>query len=161
MIGRVAFKVDIEDSNINKIQSQNFTFLGPVCPIPPDTPAEGKREYEPRVFELEPTPTCAVDGEIVEFKCHSFLRIYIQTATFGRIAANLEKMCDEEKKADSNAPSQDCLDTSLFLQHTRSSCHGEYSCSISVSPTFTSLDSSCDGLQREARTNHICGKFRW
>ena len=130
-----------------------------MCPVPPVTPVEGKRDYEAKVFELEPTPTCAADGEIVAYKCHSFLRIYIQTASFGRTVANLDKMCDGDKKADSKAPSQDCLDTSLYLQYARTTCHGEYSCSFAVSPTFTSLDSSCDGLQREGRTSHICGEF--
>jgi hypothetical protein len=117
------------------------------------------REYVPRVFELEPTRTCAVDGDVMKFRCHSFLRIYVQAASFGRSALNFKKMCDGNKKADSNEPSQDCLSQSRALEKMRDQCHGRSSCQQAITPDFTTLDSSCDGLKREARVDHICGRI--
>ena len=142
----------------------NVTFLdcpfsAPLCPFPPEVPFEGTREFVPKVFELEPNRTCGVDEEIMKYKCHSFMSVYIQSASFGRSAANMRKMCDGSKKDDSNSPPQDCLDTSSLLRTARDSCHGSDSCQLFISPTTATLDAACDNLRREARIDYICGKF--
>ena len=131
----------------------------PLCPAPPEVPFEGSIEFVPKVFELEPNRTCGVDEEIMKYKCHSFMSVYIQSASFGRSAANMRKMCDGSKKDDSNSPPQDCLDTSSLLRTARDSCHGSDSCQLFISPTTANLDPACDNLRREARIDYICGKF--
>ena len=131
----------------------------PLCPFPPEIPFEGTREFVPKVFELEPNRTCGVDEEIMKYKCHSFMSVYIQSASFGRIAANMRKMCDGAKKDDSNSPPQDCLDTSSLLRTARDTCHGSDSCQVFISPTSATLVPACDGLRKEARIDYICGKF--
>ena len=95
----------------------------------------------------------------MKYKCHSFMSVYIQSASFGRSATNMRKMCDGAKKDDSNSPPQDCIDTSSLLRTARDSCHGSDSCQIFISPTSAVLDSACDNLRREARIDYICGKF--
>ena len=87
------------------------------------------------------------------------MSVYIQSASFGRIAANMRKMCDGAKKDDSNSPPQDCVDTSSLLRTARNTCHGSDSCQIFISPTSATLVPACDGLRKEARIDYICGKF--
>lgn len=135
--------------------------LAPLCPTPPVTPEEGQKEFVPKVFELEPIESCAIDGETIDYKCHSFMNVYIPAASFGRNASNLKKLCDGEKPDDRSEATQNCLDTVEVLQFARGSCHGQDSCSLAVSPTLASLDASCDGLRREARVGHICGELTY
>ena len=137
----------------------NIISPAPLCPTPPEIPFEGQREFVPKVFELEPNRTCGVDEETMDYKCHTFMRVYIQAASFGRSAMNFKKMCDGDKKADSNEPPQDCLDTGTILRTARDTCHGQTSCSLYIPPNLATLDSACDGLRREARIDSICGRF--
>ena len=53
--------------------------LGPMCPVPPDAPDEGVKEYHPLAIPQSTVKNCALDAEDLTIKCHSFLSIYIRS----------------------------------------------------------------------------------
>ena len=132
--------------------------VAPLCPTPPKIPADGTRNYTPNVFELEPSSLCSVHGEVVDLKCHSFLSIYIQSATFGRKFSNLKELCEGDMEADTKGPDSDCVEHEVVTEKTRGACHGQSSCSFSVEPNMAALGPACDGLTREYNVNYSCGK---
>ena len=137
-----------------------FIFPAPLCPPPPDIPYEGVRDFVPNIFEVDTVKSCALVGEAVQLKCHTFLSVYIQTATFGREAANKKMVCDGQKENDRGFPSTDCLETSETLELARHACHGKSDCSVRADYLMADFTSCMPGsLLRELRTNHICGKL--
>ena len=138
------------------------TCSGPLCPKPPDIPTEGKRDFAPIVFDQEVESSCAIEGETLKLQCHSFLNVYTQSASYGRSADNGGRtLCNGTKGEDSKAvaANQNCLDEVGITTEARQACHGQSSCSVSVTDNMSSLGSVCTGLKRELRTNHICGKL--
>ena len=103
-------------------------------------------------------------GESLDLKCHSFLSVYIQSSSYGRTLANGQALCDGARPADRTSPGADCLESQQMLQHTRSLCHGQASCEVPVAGDMADFTGCMlPELQRELRTNHICGKktFLW
>ena len=133
--------------------------LAPLCPKPPSIPLEGTREYLPKVFELEPSNICSIHGEVVDLKCHTFLSIYIKSATFGRKFSDQKELCGGDKEADTKGPDADCVEHKTVTQKTRDACHGKSSCVVSVEPDMSQLGSACDGLKREFNLNFTCGNI--
>ena len=106
--------------------------------------------------------SCAIKGETLKLQCHSFLTVYIQSASYGRSADHGEMtLCNGTKGEDRKAvpANQDCLDEAGITTEARQACHGQSSCSLSVTDNMTTLESACDGLKRELRTSHICGEM--
>ena len=69
----------------------------------------------------------------------------------------MKKLCDGTK-SDAFAPVASCYDDVVgqeVLNRIRSSCHGQFECSVTI-PTLV-LD-GCDLMRRELKTEHICGK---
>ena len=119
---------------------------------------EGVREFAPVVFELEPVESCALVDETVALTCHSFLTVYLQSASFGRTAKAGKELCDGERDEDRAKPDEDCLETRAVLQNGRELCHGRSSCSLPVSPDLADFTGCmATDLKRELRTGHICG----
>ena len=139
-----------------------FLLLAPLCPTPPDVPEEGVREFEPLVFDQEVESSCAIEGETLTLQCHSFLTVYVQKASYGRNADNGGRsLCNGTKGEDTEevTADQDCLDEAGITAEVRTACLGRTSCSSSVTEELASLGATCDGLKRELRTSHICGKL--
>ena len=129
-----------------------------MCPTPPEIPLEGVQDFVPNVFELVPDQACAVVGETMAPKCHSFLSIYIQSASFGRKGENNKQMCDGEKDDDRAEPGKDCLESIQVLQQLRILCQGKPSCSIPVEQSMADFTGCMNAdLKRELRLSHICG----
>ena len=133
--------------------------MAPLCPTPPEVPEDGWRDFIPIVFELQPENSCEITGGMMELKCHTFLRVYIQTARYGRSVSNERSLCDKDKGRDSGAPSVDCLDHSLALHTAKETCQGKSSCSIMIEPDMAAL-TGCDTLKKELRVEHICVECR-
>ena len=72
-------------------------FAAPKCPIPPDVPQDGVKEHVPLPIEIPPNKLCALDAETVTLSCHSFLRVYITSVTYGRNSSSGGSLCDGEK----------------------------------------------------------------
>ena len=118
------------------------------------------REFAPNIFEIDPVKSCALVGESVELKCHTFLSVYVQTATFGRETAKKKKLCDGQKENDRGFPSTDCLETAETLKLVRRACQGKSECTVRADYLMADFtDCMSDSLLRELRTNHICGKL--
>ena len=114
------------------------------------------------MFDQEVESSCAIEGETLKLQCHSFLTLYIQNASYGRSADNGGRtLCNGTKGEDSKAvaANQDCLDEAGITTEAREACHGQSSCSLSVTDNMSLLGSVCIGLKRELRTNYICGKL--
>ena len=143
-------------------------FPAPLCPKPPDVPEEGIRDFEPKIFPQEIENSCGIEGENIEIKCHSFLSVYLKTITYGRNYTNEKKLCDGEKPDDSKAVDSEtdyCLRSRKNWKKWKSLCHEESSCLIPVTADMDSdwqsqfhFDAACNGLKRELRVEHICGK---
>jgi hypothetical protein len=102
--------------------------------------------------------SCALVGETVALQCHSFLSVYVETASFGRMVAKERELCDGEKEQDRSSPGADCLETTAILERARRLCHGQSRCSLPVEfelGNFTGCMPT--DLKRELRTSHICG----
>ena len=118
------------------------------------------RDFVPNIFEFNPVKSCALVEESVELKCHTFLSVYVQTATFGRETANKRNLCDGQKESDRGFPSTDCLETAETLKLVRQKCHGKYECTVRADYLMADFTGCMpDSLLRELRTNHICGKL--
>ena len=114
------------------------------------------------MFDQEVESSCAVEGETLKLQCHSFLTVYIQSASYGRSADNGGRtLCNGTKGEDSKAvgANQDCLDEAAITSEARQACLGQSACSVSVTDNMSSLGSVCIGLKRELRTKHICGEL--
>ena len=122
---------------------------------PPEVPFEGFLNISSPVHEVDTVDTCQVDGEDLEIACPSFLNIFIQSATYGRVAGG-KTVCTGEKD---RGPSSDCLDTGV-LDKVRGFCHGSYNCSIGVSHNIAVADLSgtCNTNKKELNITHTCGK---
>ena len=143
-----------------RLKPEIFLFAAPLCPKPPDTPGEGKKDFYPKAIGLEPHKLCAVNSEDVEIKCHSFLSIFIQRFSYGRNSTKGKELCDGEKTRDSKAPVMNCYNETFetgVVAELKSLCHGDFTCSYNI-PTVP-LDPICDGLKREARIEFSCGMF--
>ena len=57
----------------------------------------GFQEHKPAIFEIDTVESCDVDGVSILIECPTFLNVYVKSATFGRIAANLKKLCGGDK----------------------------------------------------------------
>ena len=132
-----------------------FLFPGPLCVPPPEVPYEGFLNISSPVHEVDTVDTCQVDGEDLEIACPSFLNIFVQSATYGRIAGG-KTVCTGVKD---RGPSSDCLDTGV-LDKVRGFCHGSYNCSIGVSHNIAVADLSgtCNTNKKELNITHTCGK---
>ena len=133
--------------------------FAPLCPKPPSTPREGKREVISQPIPIDQYQQCSVNGEDIKLECHSFLNVYIKDTSYGRLAINGKKLCDGQKPEDSFAPSEDCFDALVeknITKELRDECAGQYKCTWTV-PTFY-LSPACEGKMIELRTNFICGK---
>ena len=122
------------------------------------------RDFEPLVFDQEVEYSCAIEGETLTLQCHSFLTVYVQKASYGRDADNGGRnLCNGTKGEDSKevTAAQDCLDEVGITAEVRKACQGRSSCSSSVPEDLASLGAACDGLKRELRTSHICGKLEY
>lgn len=132
----------------------------PLCPKPPDVPLEGVIDFVPNIFEMEPESSCALVGETVTLKCHSFLSVYVQSTSFGRTGSNARELCDGGKDPDRVEPGKDCLEKEDVLQQVRTLCHGKPGCSVPVEHTMADFTGCMAAdLKRELRTSHICGKL--
>ena len=132
----------------------------PLCPKPPDIPFEGVRDFVPNIFEVDPVKSCALVGEAVTPKCHTFLTVYVQTASFGRQAINERELCYGERDKDRGSPGGDCLETIEILKSARRECHGKYECSIQAEYSIANFTGCmANDLKRELKINHICGRF--
>ena len=132
----------------------------PLCPKPPDIPFEGVRDFVPNVFEVDPVKSCALVGETVRPKCHTFLTVYVQAASFGRQAINERELCYGQKEKDRGSPGGDCLETIEILKSARRECHGKYECSIQAEYSIANFTGCmANDLKRELKINHICGRF--
>ena len=130
----------------------------PLCPKPPDTPGEGKKDFYPKAIGLEPHKLCGVNSEDINIKCHSFLTIFIESFSYGRNSTKGKELCDGEKTRDSKAPVMNCYNETFELgvvSELKGLCHGDFTCSYNI-PTVP-LDPVCDGLKREARIEYSCG----
>ena len=133
--------------------------LAPLCPKPPDVKEEGVKDYLPIPIGLEPEKLCALDSEDLTIHCPSFLKIFVNSVTYGRNSTLGKDLCDGEKAKDSKAPAMNCYkddQNADLLTTLQSACHHHYNCSVSI-PTVP-LDPVCDGMRREARVEYICGK---
>jgi hypothetical protein len=130
----------------------------PLCPKPPDVPLEGVREFVPNVYALEPVETCGLVGETSALVCHSFLSVYVEMASFGRMAVKERELCDGAREKDRSAPGTDCLETTAILRRARQLCHGRARCSLTVEYGLANFTNCMPtDLKRELRTSHICG----
>ena len=131
-----------------------------MCPKPPDVPNEGIAEHLPIAIPLEPVKTCVLDSENIILTCKSFMSVYVTDVTYGRNSSTAKVLCDGEKPPDSKSlGSGTCYDdnhNAHLLHNIAVECHGQYNCSYNV-PTVP-LTTSCDGLKREVRVEHICGE---
>ena len=128
-----------------------------LCPDPPEPHLDGKRDWIPKVFEVENSSACTEAGKFLNLKCHSFYNIYVTAGTFGRLVNNKKKICNGDEQDDSQEPSSNCTDSQAILSHARDSCHGRSSCSVAVPPDFIDLHPDCDGLKREVNVEYVCG----
>ena len=136
-----------------------MTFLAPKCPIPPTVPEDGVKEHVPLPIEIPPTKLCSVDAEIITLSCHSFLKVYVISVTYGRNSSSGKELCDGEKKDEKSLGSGTCYSDEYNQQLRREislECHGKFNCSFNV-PTLP-LTEDCDTLKREIRVEYICGK---
>ena len=132
----------------------------PLCPKPPDIPFEGFRDFVPNVLGMESVKSCVLGGETVELMCHTFLTVYVETASFGREAVNDRELCDGVKEKDRGSPGGDCLETVKTIDLARTLCHGKSSCSIPAEYGLANFTGCMpNDLKRELRTSHICGKL--
>ena len=102
---------------------------------------------------------CALNTELVELKCHSFLSVYVKSVTYGRNSTKGKELCDGDKPKDSKAPAMSCYDEEFnlnLLLELDSLCLGNFNCSYTI-PTVP-LDPVCNGISREARIEYLCGK---
>jgi len=60
-------------------------------------PIEGTMKHNPAVFKITPETSCALDGDVIQIQCHSFLAIYVQSAYFGRYKDNVRNLCNKTK----------------------------------------------------------------
>ena len=111
------------------------------------------------MFDQEVEWSCAIEDEILELTCHTFLTVYIQRASFGRSFANGKTLCDGDKGEDSKSVDvgQKCLEQAVVTAKARKACRGQSSCSIPVTTNMAALEYDCKDLKRELRTDHICG----
>ena len=140
----------------------------PLCPKPPDVPEEGIRDFEPKVFPQEIENSCNIEGENMKIKCHSFLSVYLKTIVYGRNYTNEKKLCDGDNPDDSKGVDSEtdyCLRSRKNWRSIKDLCHGESSCLIPVAADMDSawqtkyhFGAACNGLKRELRVEHICGK---
>ena len=135
----------------------------PVCPKPPDAPADGVQEHLPIPIGLEPYNQCAVSEDEMSITCSSFLSIYITEVSYGRDSATKREMCGGDSPSDfQSLGSGTCYDDAYNSQlqgEIASECHGTYNCTFHV-PT-TPLTEDCDGLKREIKVNYTCGEYFW
>lgn len=137
-----------------------FPFSAPLCPIPPDTPLEGFRDFVPKVHDMEAVKTCSLDGDTSNLECHTFQSVYVQTASFGREVVHEKELCDGDKEKDRGSPGGDCLEAMEMLDLAQTLCHGRSSCNIYAEHSMVNFTGCmANDLKRELRTNHICGKF--
>ena len=139
----------------------SFFILAPLCPKPPDAPNEGVQEHLPIPIGLEPQQNCVLDSEQVILTCPSFLRTYITEISYGRDSSTGRELCAGEKPDDAKPLSfGTCYDEDFnnqLLLDMAYECHGMFNCTFTV-PTVP-LSLACDGLRREVKINHTCGKF--
>ena len=133
--------------------------LGPLCPKPPDTPDEGIKDHVPIPIKIDPEETCELNGEEVTLTCYSFLNIYISHVVYSRDKGY--ELCNGTKPPDFAKPTNDasCSDDNVNKQikeELEYYCHADYSCTYSI-PTLL-IGANCDGMKRELRTKHHCGK---
>ena len=136
--------------------------LAPLCPKPPESPADGVKEYLPLAIGQEPETACALNSEDLQLKCFSFLDIFVRSITYGRNATKGKELCDGDKPKDSKAAQLNCYNETFhqeLLYELELACHANFNCSLTI-PTVP-LDPVCDGLKREARVEYICGKIRF
>ena len=111
------------------------------------------------MFDQEVEWSCAIEDEILELTCHTFLNVYIQRASFGRSFVNGKTLCDGDKGEDSKSVDigQNCLEQAVISTKARKACRGQSSCSIPVTAKMAVLEYNCKDLKRELRTDYICG----
>ena len=132
----------------------------PLCPVPPSSPADGVKEYQPLAIRQDNKKSCALNSEDLQLKCHSFLDIFVRSFTYGRNASKGKDLCDGEKPKDSKSAQLNCYNetfNSEILYELEVACHATFNCSYTI-PTVP-LDPVCDGLKREARVEYICGQL--
>ena len=110
---------------------------------------------------MEPHRECGLDSEAVTLSCPSFLSIYITQISYGRDSSTKRELCGGYKPSDSKSlGSGTCYNeafNSQLLADMAFECHGTFNCTFIV-PTVP-LSTDCDGLRREVKINHTCGKF--
>ena len=104
----------------------------------------------------------------MKIKCHSFLNVYLKTITYGRNYTNEKKLCNGESPDDSKGVASDtdyCLRSRRNWKALKNLCHGDSLCLIPVAADMDStwqskyqFGAACNGLKRELRVEHICGK---
>ena len=132
-----------------------------MCPKPPDAPEEGVQEYLPIPIPIEPEKLCALNDEVVNLVCPTFLNVLIHKVVYGRNEG--KELCDGEKPKDNFQPAggASCFDDSKSEEvaiEFMNACHGSYNCSHTV-PTLV-LATACDGMRREVKIEHLCSKFK-
>ena len=133
--------------------------LAPLCPKPPDVKEEGVKEYMPIPIPMAPLKMCALDSEDVTIQCPTFLKIFVNSVTYGRNSTLGKELCDGEKPKDNKSPAMSCFNedqNAQILSDLQGACHHNFNCSYSV--LTVPLDPVCDGLRRETRIEYICGK---
>ena len=107
-----------------KERMPNPDFLAPLCPVPPSPPASGLVVNNPIIYPLLPEDNCVTTpgGSPINIQCHSFLTIYIESATAGRVQIpQYSPFCDATKSL-----SPACMNSTVVNQ-LRSACHGQVS----------------------------------
>ena len=137
-------------------------FSAPLCPAPPAKKFEGKLTHVPKVIDVPPDEFCAVDGEPIDIKCHSFLNIFIVSAIYGRKKANGKMLCNG-KEDSIKLQSQDCLDVDSELKNLHFNCLDKSECkSYWVKPIGTTWTGECNETltrKNELTVQYRCGMY--
>ena len=133
----------------------SFNHLAPLCPLPVEIPFEGKRENNPKVFEMEHQELCGVDDEVTNIKCSTFENVHITKALYGREKLKRD-LCDG--KTDKKVVQKDCLkDVTTAL---RDECGGKSFCAVPVNGSLHGFEGDCDRGQRNVLdVKYLCGRI--
>ena len=150
---------------MNVYHSTNYIYLllfsAPLCPVPPEKKFEGNLQHNPKVIDVPPEELCAVDGEPVNIKCHSFLNIHIVSVIYGRKKANGNILCNG-KEDSVKLQSQDCLDVDSELESLHTNCKSKSECkSYWVKPIAKQWTGECNetlSRKNELTVQYRCGK---
>ena len=112
--------------SVHAIFKSDEYLSAPVCPVPPQVPLEGNLTHLPLVASWPEETSCQVEGYRLVMSCHTFLRVHVLNATYGRRMGDNKVLCNGEKDIIALDQSP-CLQTDLTEQ-TWQNCRGKSSC---------------------------------